>query len=208
MVPIWPKITQPYIILTVLDIFRNILVWCSAIVIDISQISQFSQKNFIRLAIRVKITQPYSHDLLCEDFFVMMYHDGIQLLNQINVGQLFRKISFWRSSSHPIWPKIMQTSVLGFALKGFLFEMLQDERIQKVDNINIQFYLKIFCRTNGHLRPSLGQNYAELCFSKKKIFMRGMGILDQIAPNYVTLYFMIHFNAVCEMLSSIMGYNT
>ena len=38
--------------------------------------------------------------------------------------------------------------------------------------------------------------------------MRRMGNLDQIAPNYATLYFMIHFNAVCEMLSSIMGYNT
>ena len=62
------KITQPI----VLEIFRNILAWCGVIVQDKSYLSIFQKDSLFGLqAIRVKIMQPYFHDLLCGDYFEM-----------------------------------------------------------------------------------------------------------------------------------------
>ena len=76
------------------------------------------------MAIRAKMVQPYSHDLLCGNFFEMTKHDGIQWLDQSDFDQLFQKISFWGSYLHLIWAKIMQRSVLQFALCGFFLTVL------------------------------------------------------------------------------------
>ena len=70
---------------------------------------------FTPVAIQAKMVQPYSHDLLCDNFFEMTKHDGIQQLHQSNVGQHFQKIPVSGNNSHPVWAKIMQSSVLLFA---------------------------------------------------------------------------------------------
>ena len=62
------KITQPI----VPEIFRNILARCGVIVQDKSYLSIFQKDSLFGLrAIRVKIMQPYFHDLLCDDYFEM-----------------------------------------------------------------------------------------------------------------------------------------
>ena len=38
--------------------------------------------------------QANTHDLLCDKYFEMTLHDGMQWLDQSNVGQLFQKINF------------------------------------------------------------------------------------------------------------------
>ena len=60
--------------------------------------------------------QLYTHDLLYDKYFDMAYHDEIKQLDQSDIGQLFQKIIVWRSNLHPVWTKIMQPSVLLFAL--------------------------------------------------------------------------------------------
>ena len=111
--PIWLKITQP----TALEIFRNILARCGVIVKHQSYFSIFQKDSLFGLeAIRAKIMKLFTYDLLCDKYFDMAQHDEIKQLDQSNVGQLFQKILIWRSNFHPVWAKIMQPSVLLFAL--------------------------------------------------------------------------------------------
>ena len=71
--PMWPKITQPYITWTALQIFRNIPGWCGAIVGQYSYWSTFRKNSLFGLgAIQAKVMTPYFCDLFCEDFFEMM----------------------------------------------------------------------------------------------------------------------------------------
>ena len=70
MGPIQPKITQSYITLSAFKIFVNILAWYG-VIIRHCHFSQFSKKNYLfgQRAIRAKIRQPYSNDLLFGDFY-------------------------------------------------------------------------------------------------------------------------------------------
>ena len=70
MGPIQPKITQSYITLSAFKIFVNILAWYG-VIIRHCHFSQFSKKNYLfgQRAIRVKIRQPYSNNLLFGDFY-------------------------------------------------------------------------------------------------------------------------------------------
>ena len=71
MGPIWPKIAQ--LLLTALEIFRNILAQWSVIV---THQSIFKENSPLwQAAISAKIMQAY--DLLSEDFFEIMQHSGI-----------------------------------------------------------------------------------------------------------------------------------
>ena len=38
--------------------------------------------------------QPYTRDLLCDKYFEITQHDGVQQLDQDNVGNLFQKNPF------------------------------------------------------------------------------------------------------------------
>ena len=67
------------------------------------------------MAMQAKMVQPYPHDLLGDNFYEMTKHDGMQYLDQSNVGQLFEKVPVWSNNSHPVWAKLMQSFVLFFA---------------------------------------------------------------------------------------------
>ena len=160
MVSIWPKITQPYITLTVLEVFRNILARCGAIVRHQSYQSIFpKQIRFGQRATREKITQPYSHDLLCEDFFEMMQHVGHI------VGSWTKVMSVKFSKNLPFgevtWMQFGPMLCKLLSHEGF-FETFQHERITVRNNINSQLCQKISFGTNEQFGLNLGQNYSTL----------------------------------------------
>ena len=93
------------------------MVWCNSQTLDIfvtfqkKFLSQTSGKNLFRQKWWNLILMIYYVTI----FFEMTKHDGIQQLDQSNVGQLLQKIPIWGNNSHPVWAKIRQSSVLLFA---------------------------------------------------------------------------------------------
>ena len=57
------------------------------------------------MPIGAKMVQPYSHDLLCGNFFEMIKHDGIQQLDLSSFGQIFQKYHFWEVTRTQFGPK-------------------------------------------------------------------------------------------------------
>ena len=134
LLPIWSKIMQPCLRIHSVD--KSSLSHFSKKISFLGNIGPFGSKLHNQLLYRfletfqhefvivickfpktlAKIMQLYTHDLLYDKYFDMAQHDGIQQLDQSNVGQLFQKILVWRSNSHPVRAKLIKPSVLLFAL--------------------------------------------------------------------------------------------
>ena len=119
------------------------------------------QKNsfFIPVAIREKMVQLYSHDLLCGNFFEMTKHDGIQYIKGIlvNFSKKYPSGEVTRTQFGP-----NSCSLLSYDLLNMDFLKCSMKVYSRYITVTVSFAKISLLGQNEQFRPNLGKNYASL----------------------------------------------
>ena len=92
----------------------------------------------------------------------MSQHDGIQQLDQSNVGQLFKKIPIWGSNSHSSLGQNYATFCLIICSLRTSFKCCSMKEHSRYTIVTVNYAKKSLLWQIGYLGPNLGQNYASL----------------------------------------------